>query len=78
MQFGCTSDLLDDLARYIIIFRHVGHTAMAAEALDDHSGGLGRMEEVKNGLIEGHTTGHRGRGLIRNLLFGLLGFRKRI
>ena len=66
MQFGGSIGLLDALARYIVIFSHVGHNTMTAEALDGHSGGLGRVDEVRNGLIGGHTTEHRGRGLIKN------------
>ena len=32
---------------------------MAAEAPDHHMGGLGRLEEVRNGLGVTDTVGHR-------------------
>ena len=33
---------------------------MAAEAPDQHKGGLGRLEEIRNVLIDVDTVGHRG------------------
>ena len=43
---------------------------MAAEAPDGHSGGLDRVEEVRDGLTGGHAGGHRERerGLKSNCL----------
>ena len=32
---------------------------MAAEAPDPHRGGLGRLEEVRNGLYDADTIGHK-------------------
>ena len=58
--------LLNALARYSVIFSHIGHVTMAAEAPDPPMGGLGRVEEPKNGLTVGHTTGARERELKRN------------
>ena len=34
---------------------------MVAEAPDPHNGDLGRLEEVRNGLIGPYTIGYRGR-----------------
>ena len=56
MQFGDS----------IVIFSHIGHETMAAEAHDPPMGGLGRVGEATNGLIRGHTTGARERKLKRN------------
>ena len=66
MQFGDSIGLLDALARYIVIFSHIGHETMAAEAPDAPMGGPGRVEEATNGLNGGHTTGARERELKRN------------
>ena len=61
MQFEGSIGLLDALARYSVIFSHIGHVTMAAEAPDPPMGGLGRVEEAKNGLNGGHTIGARER-----------------
>ena len=42
--------MLSILARYPVIFSHVEHTTMVAEAPDHHMGDLGRLEEVRNDL----------------------------
>ena len=63
MQFGGSIGLLGALARYCVIFSHIGHVTMAAEAPDPPMEGLGRMGEAKNGLNGGHTTGAREREL---------------
>ena len=47
------------LERYSVIFSHIGHNAMAAEAPDLHMGDLGRLEEVRNGLIDADTVGYK-------------------
>ena len=57
--------MLSVLARYPAIFSHVGHITMAAEALDGHSGDLGRLGEARNGLTGGHTTRARARAFER-------------
>ena len=59
MQFGGSIGLLGTLARYIAIFSHLGHITMVAEAPDHHMGGLGRVEEVRNGLNGAHLVGHK-------------------
>ena len=56
-QFGDSIVLLDALARYSVSFSHIGHVTMAAKATDSPMGGLGRVEEAKNGLTGGNTTG---------------------
>ena len=66
MQFGGSIGLLDALARCAVIFSHIGHVTMAAEAPDPPMGGLGRVEEAKNGLTGGNATGARERELKRN------------
>ena len=43
------------------MFSLLGHRAMAAEAPDGHRGGLGCVEEVRDGLTGGHAGGHRER-----------------
>ena len=53
--------MLSALARYPVIFSHIGHMAMAAEAPDLHMGDLGRLEEVRNGLVGADTVGCRER-----------------
>ena len=58
MQFGGSIGLLDALARYSVIFGHIGHVTMPAEAPDPPMGGLGRVEEVRNGLIGAITFGY--------------------
>ena len=55
---GSYNGLLNGLARYPIIFSHIGHIAMAAYAPDLHKGDLGHLEEVKNGLIGADTVGY--------------------
>ena len=60
--------MLNVLARYPVIFSHMGPTTMAAEAPDGHSGGLGRMEEVRDGLTGGHPGGYREEKLKSNCL----------
>ena len=50
--------MLSVLARYPGIFSHIGHIAMAADAPDLHKGDLGRLEEVRNGLIGADTVGY--------------------
>ena len=59
MHFRGSNGLLHVLARYLVIFSHVGLAAMAAEAPDHHSGDLGSLEEAKSGLTGVHTVGHR-------------------
>ena len=66
MQFGGSIGLLDALARYSVIFSHIEHETMAAEAPDPPMGGLGRVEEAKNGLTGGNATVARERELKRN------------
>ena len=61
MQFGDSIGLLDVLARCIVIFSHIGHETMTAEAPDPPMGGLGRVEEATNGLTGVHAVGHRER-----------------
>ena len=41
---------------------------MAAEAPDGHSGGLGRVEQVRNGLTGGHVEAHKKKSLKSNYL----------
>ena len=53
--------MLSALARYPVIFSHIEHMTMAAEAPDLHMGDLGRLEEVRNGQTGVHTIGHRER-----------------
>ena len=43
--------MLRVLARYPVIFSHIEHNAMAAEAPDLHMGDLGHLEKVRNGLV---------------------------
>ena len=64
--------MLRVLARYPVIFSHIEHIAMAAEAPDLHMGDLGRLEEVRNCLIGADTFGYRERVLDKNYLFALL------
>ena len=61
MEFRGSTDLLNTMARYPVIFSHIGHKAMAAEAPDHHMGDLGRLEEVRNGLNGADTVGHKER-----------------
>ena len=61
MHFGGSIGLVDALARYSVIFNHIGHVTMSAEAPDPPMGGLGHVEEAKNGLTGGNTTGARER-----------------
>ena len=51
--------MLRVLARYPVIFSHTELIAMAAEAPDLHMGDLGRLEEVRNGLLGDDTVGYR-------------------
>ena len=51
--------MLSVLARYPVIFSSIGPIAMVAEAPDHHMGDLGRLEEVRNGLIGADNVGHR-------------------
>ena len=44
--------MLSVLARYPVIFGHIVHTAMAAEAPGLHRGDLGCLEEVRMALLE--------------------------
>ena len=53
--------MLSVLVRYPAIFSHIGCKTMVAEAPDHHSGDLGSLEEVRNGLIGVHAVGHRER-----------------
>ena len=66
MHFGGSIGLLDALARYLVIFSHIGHKTIAAEAPDLPMGDLGRVEEAKNGLTGGNATVARERELKRN------------
>ena len=66
MQCGDSIGLLGALARYFVIFSHIGHVNMAAEAPNPPMGDLGHVEEATNGLNEGHITGARERELKRN------------
>ena len=59
----CIRDRAGALARYFVMFSHIGHVTMAAEALDPPMGGLGHVEEANNGLTGGNTTGAREREL---------------
>ena len=58
MKFKGSSSLLNALVRFSVIFSHVAYCTMAAEAPDHHRGDLGRLEEVRNGLIGVDTFGH--------------------
>ena len=51
--------MLRVLAGYPVIFSHIEHIAMAAEAPDLHMGDLGRLEEVRNALIGADNVDHR-------------------
>ena len=59
-NFEGSTGMLSALARYPVIFSHIGHTAMAAEAPHLHMGDLGRLEEVRNGRFGADTVGYRG------------------
>ena len=59
MQFRGSAGLLNVLARFPVIFSHIRDITMATEAPDHHMGGLGRLEEVRNGLSGTDTVGHR-------------------
>ena len=50
---------------------------MAAEAPDPPMGDLGRVEEAKNGLNGGHTTGAREKFNLKKVIFYLLNVRGR-
>ena len=50
--------MLSVLARYPVIFSSIGPIAMVAEAPDCHMGDLGRLKEVRNGLIGAYIVGH--------------------
>ena len=54
-----------------MIFSHLGHVTMAAKAPDPPMSSLGCMEEAKNELTGGNTTGTRERELKINKLHGL-------
>ena len=69
MQFGGSIGLLDALTRYLVIFSPIGLLTMAAEAPDPPMGDLGRVEEAKNGLNGGHTTGAREKFNFKKLIF---------
>ena len=68
MKFKGSTSLFNVLARFSAIFSLLEHIAMAAEAPDGHSGGLGRVEEVRDGLTVGHPGGHREEKLNSNCL----------
>ena len=53
--------MLSALASYPAIFSPLGHTTMAAEAPDPHSGDLGSLEEARNGQNSVHAVGHSER-----------------
>ena len=59
LQFRGSTGLLNVLASFPVIFSHIGHKTMAAEAPDQHKGDLGRLEDGRNGLIGAETVGHR-------------------
>ena len=61
MKLRGRAGLFNVLARFSALFSLIGHIAMAAEAPDGHSGGLDRVEEVRDGLTGGHAGGHRER-----------------
>ena len=46
------------LGKVSVIFSHVGHIFMAAEAPNHHGGDLGTLEDALTGV---HTVGHRQR-----------------
>ena len=50
---------------------------MVAEAPDPLVGDLGRVEEAKNGLNGGHTTGAREKFNLKKVIFYLLNVRGR-
>ena len=55
LHFRGSSGLFHALARFSVMFSHIRHTAMDAEAPDQD------MEEVRNGLMgAGTVVGHRG------------------
>ena len=64
MQFRGSSGILHVLARYLVIFSLVGHTAIVAEAPHHHIGDLGRLEEVRNILTDAHTLGHKDQAVV--------------
>ena len=51
--------MLRVLARYPVMFSHIEHIAMAAEAPDLHQGDLGRLEEVRIALNGADIIGHK-------------------
>ena len=61
MQFGGSIGL--------VIFSPIGLLTMAAEAPDPPMGDLGRVEEAKNGLNGGHTTGAREKFNLKKIFF---------
>ena len=65
-NFKGSIGILNVLARYLVIFSHIGPTTMAAEAPDGHSGDPGRVGEVRNGLTGGHVEGHIKKSLKSN------------
>ena len=66
-QFGECIGLLDALAKYSVIFSHIGHVTMATEAPNPPMGGLGRVEGAKNGLTGVNTTGARDRESLKEI-----------
>ena len=61
LQFRGSNSLFHVLARFSVIFSHIGHVTMAAEAPDHHSGDLGSLEEARKGQTDTHPVGHRER-----------------
>ena len=59
MHFRGSTCLLTALASCPVIFSHIGHITMVAEAPDHHMGDPGRLDEVGNGPIGAYTVDHR-------------------
>ena len=64
MNSKASFDLLDTLAKCIVIFSFVGQQTMAAEGPDHYNGDLGNLEEARNGQSCVHPF-----GIIRGCLF---------
>ena len=59
LQCRGSNSLFYVLARCSVIFSHLGHVTMAAEAPDHHSGHLGSLEEARKGQTDTHPVNHR-------------------
>ena len=59
MHLRGSTCLVIALATCPMIFSHIGHNTMVADAPDHHRGHLGRLDEVRNGPIGADTVDHR-------------------